>query len=313
MRMVMIGGGLGNQISQYVFKRYIELNTGETCFFDDMPYFGIEEYAKHNGYELERVFGIQAKRVSSLLDLETRIEFINLMTVDPQTNRRTAVPVEIYQSCGLDLYLVQEGNFYSTDLLIDYCGEAYSYPVKRFCPEILSHRGGVYYYGYWYPRGWFESVEKTVRKELVFREPSDEVNRRLLKLVSQSDRSVAVHFRRGDFLQHGIEMQPELYCKAIDKVRRMVSHPVFFVFSDDIPWVKEHIFEYGFSPADEICFMGHNQGKNSYLDMYLMSCCRGIVLAQESTFSGMAARLSRREDLFVIDPSKPDEAPDSTW
>ena len=44
MRMVMIGGGLGNQISQYVFKRYIELNTGETCFFDDMPYFGIEEY-----------------------------------------------------------------------------------------------------------------------------------------------------------------------------------------------------------------------------------------------------------------------------
>lgn len=37
MRMVMIGGGLGNQISQYVFKRYIELNTGETCFLMTCP------------------------------------------------------------------------------------------------------------------------------------------------------------------------------------------------------------------------------------------------------------------------------------
>ena len=117
MRMVMIGGGLGNQISQYVFKRYIELNTGETCFFDDMPYFGIEEYAKHNGYELERVFGIQAKRVSSRLDLVTRIEFINLMTVDPQTNRRTAGHGGIFLKWMLGSNVVQEGDPYITDFV----------------------------------------------------------------------------------------------------------------------------------------------------------------------------------------------------
>ena len=59
MRIVYVNGGLGNQIFQYVFFRWLEVVTGESCVMDDGLFFGGS--VPHNGYELEQIFGVRKK------------------------------------------------------------------------------------------------------------------------------------------------------------------------------------------------------------------------------------------------------------
>ena len=35
MQIVMLNGGLGNQIFQYIFFRWLEVRSGEQCVIDD--------------------------------------------------------------------------------------------------------------------------------------------------------------------------------------------------------------------------------------------------------------------------------------
>ena len=56
MKIQFLNGGLANQAFQYIFARYYELAyPGESMYMDD-TYFALNTV--HNGYELERVFGI---------------------------------------------------------------------------------------------------------------------------------------------------------------------------------------------------------------------------------------------------------------
>ena len=58
MRIQYFNGGLANQVFQYIFYRYGQLTTGhpEEWFLDDSFFFFKHQ---HNGYELEKVFGLK--------------------------------------------------------------------------------------------------------------------------------------------------------------------------------------------------------------------------------------------------------------
>ena len=70
----------------------------------------------------------------------------------------------------------------------------------------------------------------------------------------------------------------------------------FFVFSDDIDWAKSII------NVPNVTFVNNNKGKDSYIDMFLMSLCHHNIIAN-STFSYWAARLNKKTNM-VIYPSK---------
>ena len=62
MRIQLINGGLGNQVFQYIFMRFAErYSPGEVWYLDDSAFFLGRQ---HNGYELEKVFGIKANLLS---------------------------------------------------------------------------------------------------------------------------------------------------------------------------------------------------------------------------------------------------------
>jgi len=81
-------------------------------------------------------------------------------------------------------------------------------------------------------------------------------------------------------------------------MRQIYRHPRFFIFSDD----KEYVTKaFDWIPAAERTVVTGNSGADSWKDMYLMSLCRGNILAN-STFSTWGALLNKNDDVHVIYP-----------
>lgn len=128
-------------------------------------------------------------------------------------------------------------------------------------------------------------------------------NQEELKKI-RSCNSVFVHVRRGDFLSPRYKEAFEGTCpldyyeKAVMHVKQEVSKPCFFVFSDDLPWAKEHLPLAGCS----VRYVDWNKGLESPIDMYLMSQCKYAIIAN-STFSYWGAYLGRNKER-VFYPTK---------
>ncbi len=135
-----------------------------------------------------------------------------------------------------------------------------------------------------------------------FKQPElSEQNQQVLELIRQRN-SVFLHVRRGDYYSPqyiaklGGTCPKEYYEKAIRKILEVEPEAEFFVFSDDIQWVKENLE----IPAPT--YIDWNTGTNSYLDMYLMSQCSYAIIAN-STFSFWGAMLGVKKKV-VCYPTK---------
>lgn len=116
------------------------------------------------------------------------------------------------------------------------------------------------------------------------------MNLELLKRL-KSENSVSIHIRRGDYLWQkeaqlfGNICTDSYYRKAIQTVCQSTENPLFVFFSNDPVYVKDH-----YKLANMIV-VDWNTGDDSFIDMYLMSNCKSMILAN-STFSYWAAILN---------------------
>lgn len=107
----------------------------------------------------------------------------------------------------------------------------------------------------------------------------------------------SVHVRRGDYLSamnsstYGGICTESYYKKAIQEIRTNAPNIRLAFFSDDSQYVKE-TFSY-----DNMQIVDWNKGEDSILDMYLMSQCKYMILAN-STFSYWAARLNEKSNVI---------------
>ena len=124
-------------------------------------------------------------------------------------------------------------------------------------------------------------------------EPSGVLNSRdseILSLISKCGNPVALHVRRGDFLNpdNDLAVDHGYYIKAIGHLREQVDDAVFFVFSDDIAWCRSV-----FRECNAVVYVDHNPVGSGHLDLYLASCCRHFILTGHSTFSHHMVELNR--------------------
>lgn len=119
----------------------------------------------------------------------------------------------------------------------------------------------------------------------------------------QEYNSVSLHVRRNDYLKPqyidtlGNISTESYYKKAIELVNKKISNPRFFIFSDDIEWCKMKLD----LPADTT-FIDWNTGKQSYMDLFLMTQTKANIIAN-STFSYWGAYLNKNNPI-VIYPQK---------
>lgn len=143
---------------------------------------------------------------------------------------------------------------------------------------------------------------------------SDE-NAKILKMIHQCD-AISIHIRRGDYVEpkfikvYGNICTENYYKKAIEIVLNKFPQARFFVFSNDMQWVEKNL------SIPNCVYVTNNTGKNSFMDLYLMTQCKASIIAN-SSFSYWGARLNSNNP-FVIYPKKwdnvnpnPDIFPDS--
>jgi hypothetical protein len=158
----------------------------------------------------------------------------------------------------------------------------------------------VYLDGEWSGFKYFENYQNEIKKDFRYKiKISPEINN-ILKIL-QNENSVSLHIRRGDFISHPDATSFHAICglsyyeNSIKYILNRVKSPVFYVFSDDIQWAKEHL-----NNGYNIKFI---EGNTNYEDLLLMSECKHNITAN-SGFSAWAGWLNSNIEKIVISPTK---------
>lgn len=283
MQIVRLTGGLANQIMEYIYGRYLECKTGETVYYDDMRM----AHSTKNGYELERVFGLYLPLLSRCLPKLT-VDRIVRMTSHPYNE--SLICQQMYDA-GVDIEILwQKGahNQLFTGNIITITSENNDMAFQCVKKSRL-HWG----YGFQF-RKYYQEKRDMFDKELIFPPFPDENSYRMAQEIKQCN-SVGIHVRRGDFAKLNWLTNPEYYRRCIEYVETHIKPDKYYLFTDDMKYLKEHISEYGGDKIKLEFVEGHN-GVKDYLDFQLMTLCKHLIVAPRSTFSGVAAMLSKYEN-----------------
>jgi hypothetical protein len=176
-------------------------------------------------------------------------------------------------------------------------------PLFKYDPKVFRHTQNVVLFGYWQSEKYFQDIRTALYEEFTVKEPPTGINAQLLEEIS-AVHSVSVHIRRGDYANdantnttHGT-LPISYYNKAFEMIGTNITHPHFYVFSDDPSWAQNNI-----TTAYPIRFISHNSAEHDYEDFRLMSACKHHIIAN-STFSWWGAWLGNYPRKVVIAPKK---------
>jgi len=169
-----------------------------------------------------------------------------------------------------------------------------------FDERIRALKDGHYVVGYWQNERYFKSIERTLKKELNLTQPLSKLAGTWSEKI-KTVKSCSLHVRRGDYVTnkkiqrtHG-NLPTAYYQKATELISKKRPGVEFFVFSDDIAWVKENL-----RLNVPLNFISDTEIKNTEA-LVLMSRCNDTIIAN-STFSWWAAWLNENPLKTVIAP-----------
>ena len=177
--------------------------------------------------------------------------------------------------------------------------------IPNSAKDLENIQGNVYIVGNWlHNPQLFKDTIDILREEFTLKKPFSPTAETWRQKILSAECSVSMHFRHGDYLyanwHRGLAWAPILpldyYYTCIDILKQRYNNLTVFVFSDNLPWVKENLhldvpteFIEGCETDDE--------------DFILMSLCKHDVIAS-STFSRLAAYLNPNSDKKVFGPLK---------
>jgi hypothetical protein len=298
MIIIQLAGGLGNQLQQYaLYQKFKSLGAEvklDLSWFEQFEDTDQEPDNKEQIKEHNRMNKINPAMKKDILATKRRCE-LNFFDHLPYECCTEKEKTALTGSRGLAgklrrKLLPQTVHWYKEKQMYD--------------PELLSYRQ-MYLSGYFACEKYYADILPELRKLIRFPEIADAqkrmANEEILERI-RSSRAVSVHIRRGDYLQpenaamFGNICTEEYYESALDYMKEKIEDPHFFIFSDDVAYVREHY------QGEEYTIVDINHGDDSFYDMYLMSRCEGNICAN-STFSFWGARLNARTDKIMIRPT----------
>lgn len=269
MKIVNVIGGLGNQM--FVYAMYLaikETHPNEDVLLCRRSYRG---YPLHNGYELDKIFNINAPEATIAQLSKVAYPYFNYKTWQIM---RHFLPKRKGMTSG------------TTQIPFSY--------------QEVTRKGNVYYDGYWQNENNFLPIRDEVISAFTFPEFKDKQNLELSEKIKLK-KAVSCHVRRGDYLENSslCVCSSDYYKKALSEIKRMADPELYCIFSNDIKWCKENLTN--LIKDKEIVFVDWNKDENSFRDMQLMSLCRYNIIAN-SSFSWWGAWLNNNKDKIVFSP-----------
>lgn len=266
MKIVQCIGGFGNQMFQYAFYKSLESKFSDVKL-DVSPF---KNYKTHNGFELEKVFGINYCSPSFF-------EKISLS----------------FRSGGFLFRLLR--HIFQGKRSNEFFEDGLSFKT-----EALTRRESLYYIGYWQSWKYFHEIEEIIRNDFSFDEDILPMSNREILTKIRNVNSVSIHIRRGDYIGNPIYdniTTSEYYNNAIDFINERVQDPFYFIFTNDPKWCTKHI------NFPNMHIVDVNSGVTSFWDMFLMSQCKHNIIAN-SSFSWWGAWLNENKSKIVVAPRK---------
>ncbi|WP_291066231.1 MULTISPECIES: alpha-1,2-fucosyltransferase [unclassified Empedobacter] len=268
MVIVNIIGGLGNQLFQYAFGKYLE---------------------KKMKYNVK--FEVHTNRVGA--NFTSRDLDISKLNVQFPIASQADIKKYKFWDKGvlwrIERKLAQKNFLFSK-----------RYIVQENAHSILKHTpDNAYYDGYWQCYEYVDAVKEELLNEFSLPEDFTVKHSEILDKFANND-SVAIHIRRGDYIK--IKVNAELfevcdmsyYNLAMKSIKDRFPNAVFYIFTQDTEWAKENFI------GEEFHFV---EGNSAIDDMLLMSFCKHNIIAN-STFSWWSAWLNRNPNKLIISPLK---------
>lgn len=187
--------------------------------------------------------------------------------------------------------------------MFQYQLSSYKEPHYHYDKNLMRLNDNVCIEGYWQSERYFIDISDTIKKEFTVKNRIEGKDRKILEMI-ESNNSVAIHFRRGDYIPlngkedyHGI-CDIDYYLRAVDYLINRVNNPHYFIFSDDCEWVKKKC-----SFLNPVTVVDHNEVEKCHEDMRLMAMCKHNIMAN-STFSWWGSWLNPNHRKIVIAPMK---------
>lgn len=269
MKIVSVLGGLGNQMFCYAFAIALQNRFPEEEIKVDVSSYGT--YGLHNGLEIEDIFDVRFAKASK------------------EEIKRLA-----YYSDNYKLGRIMKR------ILPRKTETCYEFPLSKQDRKALYTSGDKYYEGYWQNYRYFHYYREEILKAFVFNKTLP-ISVEKIKQQIESTNSVCLHIRRGDYLKKKMYQgccDIDYYLRAIDYIKKIVENPHFFIFSNDTAWCQDNI-----TPilGEHFTIVDCNRGKDSYIDMQLMSYGKYMIIAN-SSFSWWAAYLNQTPNMKVVSP-----------
>ena len=271
-----IWGGLGNQFFQYAYAFSVAQRTGSDLQLD-LSFYDYEKV--HKPILLE--FSLDSRKICMMTDLPCRIGDLQ----GKWKNRLLWIPENSQTKLSNGQIYVKESRLHYMEHLAQ------------------LNENNVYLDGYWQCPVYFKHIRQDlVRQYRLISNNYLKVNSRLIEAITNTE-SVAVHIRRGDYLNkwnqivYGLRPLPDAYYQAtINQAKLRIQNPLFVFFTNDPVYVKD---KYGSLP--NVLIVSDIIQATDAEELMIMSMCKNHIIAN-STFSWWAAWLSENTSQSVWAP-----------
>jgi len=173
----------------------------------------------------------------------------------------------------------------------------------NFDDKVYNKTENIYFEGYWQSEKYFLNYREDLLEEFTLKKELHPKSKEYENKIREVQ-SVSLHIRRGDYVTnthtnsvHGT-CSLQYYRDAVKEIEIKVEDPHFFIFSDDLAWVKENL-----DFIDNVAFVELDKEIPDHEEMVLMSLCKHNIIAN-SSFSWWSAWLNQNDKKIVIAPKK---------
>lgn len=203
IKIVIIRGGLGNQMFGYAFFLSLKHKFRFSFTFIEP----VHCYHVHNGFELPAVF-------------------LNVVSVRSyKFYRRLQKAYSEYFTRRLFKKVIEPS------------------PGNYFPDFEKTHFPFLVYEGYWQSDKYFRNLRSTILNIFQFDIKKLNINTLKQGEILKKENSVSVHIRRGDYVGHdelGTVCTLSYYKRAIGYLETVTQNPIYYIFTNDKIWVSDN-------------------------------------------------------------------------